>query len=85
MMGFAFLCFFKEINRVFKFLFKYLINLSLHFHPLLNADFSAISPVIFASSIMPSAFVLKACLNFLLGMTANAQLNPGTLNVLDAE
>jgi len=38
-----------------------------------------------ASSIIPSAFFLKAFLNLSQGITAKAQFKPGTLNVLDAE
>ena len=72
-------------SKVSKFLFRYLIRSSLHFHPFLKAAERAIRPVILASSVMPSAFFLKAFLNLSQGITAKAQFKPGTLNVLDAE
>ena len=72
-------------NKVFKFLFRYLTRSSLHFHPCLKAAERAIRPVMLASSIIPSAFFLKAFLNLSQGITAKAQFKPGTLNVLDAE
>ena len=72
-------------NKVSKFLFRYLIRSSLHFHPFLKAAERAIRPVMLASSAIPYAFCLKAFLRSSQGITAKAQFKPGTLNVLDAE